>query len=130
MCSGIILIAGSLFILSEAVPRLVRPVHSNAGGMIIFDGLSKPEEERIKAAARKLLLTFGIVHSTIEIEHPGQECEPDELRRRLSKAWSRILTYPESTRRPLLRDYAVRFSCPVYFSGFLSNSALHPSAQK
>lgn len=32
--AGIVLVAGSLFILSEAIPRLLNPEHSNAAGMI------------------------------------------------------------------------------------------------
>ena len=36
LINTVILIAGSIFILSEAVPRLLHPEHSNAGGMIIL----------------------------------------------------------------------------------------------
>lgn len=32
--AGVVLVAGSLFILSEAIPRLLKPEHTNAGGMI------------------------------------------------------------------------------------------------
>lgn len=34
--SGTVLLAGSLFILAEAIPRLFTPEHSNAGGMILI----------------------------------------------------------------------------------------------
>ncbi len=34
--NGLVLIAGSLIILSEAIPRLITPEHSNAMGMLIF----------------------------------------------------------------------------------------------
>ena len=36
MLNTVILIAGSLIILSEAIPRLIDPQHSNAGGMIVL----------------------------------------------------------------------------------------------
>ncbi|MFL7813103.1 MAG: cation diffusion facilitator family transporter [Anaerolineales bacterium] len=36
LINTVILIAGSIYILSEAVPRLLHPEHSNAGGMIIL----------------------------------------------------------------------------------------------
>jgi len=36
LINTIILIVGSLYILSEAIPRLLNPEHSNAGGMIIL----------------------------------------------------------------------------------------------
>jgi cobalt-zinc-cadmium efflux system protein len=36
LINTIILIAGSLFVLSEAVPRLLQPEHSNAAGMTLF----------------------------------------------------------------------------------------------
>lgn len=36
LLNTIILIAGSLFILSEAIPRLLNPQHSHAGGMIFL----------------------------------------------------------------------------------------------
>lgn len=32
--AGVVLLAGSLFILSEAIPRLLNPEHTNAPGMI------------------------------------------------------------------------------------------------
>lgn len=34
--NGIILTGGSLYILSEAIPRLLKPEHSNAKGMLLF----------------------------------------------------------------------------------------------
>lgn len=34
--SGLVLLAGSLYVLGEAVPRLLSPEHSNAGGMIVM----------------------------------------------------------------------------------------------
>ena len=36
LLNTVILIAGSLIILSEAIPRLIDPQHSNAGGMIVL----------------------------------------------------------------------------------------------
>lgn len=36
LINGIVLLVGSLLILSEAVPRLIHPEHSNAKGMFIF----------------------------------------------------------------------------------------------
>lgn len=36
LINAIILIGGSLYILSEAVPRLINPQHSNAAGMVVF----------------------------------------------------------------------------------------------
>jgi cobalt-zinc-cadmium efflux system protein len=36
LVSTIVLIVGSLFILSESVPRIFRPEHSNAQGMVVF----------------------------------------------------------------------------------------------
>lgn len=36
LINTIVLIVGSLFILSEAIPRLINPEHSNAGGMVIL----------------------------------------------------------------------------------------------
>lgn len=36
LINGVVLLTGSLFILSEAIPRLVEPEHSNAQGMLLF----------------------------------------------------------------------------------------------
>jgi cobalt-zinc-cadmium efflux system protein len=36
LLNAVVLLAGSFFILSEAVPRLMNPEHSNAEGMILF----------------------------------------------------------------------------------------------
>jgi len=36
LINTIVLIAGSIYILSEAVPRLLHPEHSNAGGMVVL----------------------------------------------------------------------------------------------
>ncbi|MFQ5335974.1 MAG: cation diffusion facilitator family transporter, partial [Flavobacteriales bacterium] len=36
LINSVVLIAGSLYILSEVIPRLVNPVHSNAKGMFVF----------------------------------------------------------------------------------------------
>jgi cobalt-zinc-cadmium efflux system protein len=36
LINSIILLAGSLFILTKAIPRLINPEHSNAKGMLIF----------------------------------------------------------------------------------------------
>lgn len=36
LINAIVLIGGSLYILSEAIPRLLNPEHSNAPGMVIF----------------------------------------------------------------------------------------------
>ena len=36
LCTGVILIFGSIFIVIEAIPRLINPVETNAGGMVIF----------------------------------------------------------------------------------------------
>jgi cobalt-zinc-cadmium efflux system protein len=50
--------------------------------LVAREGASRADEETIKAAARRLLLDHGIVHSTIEVEPCGQDCEPSELHRR------------------------------------------------
>lgn len=36
LVNAVILIVGSLFVISRAIPRLVEPEHSDAGGMILF----------------------------------------------------------------------------------------------
>ncbi|MEJ2447304.1 MAG: cation diffusion facilitator family transporter, partial [Anaerolineales bacterium] len=36
LINTIVLIAGSIYILSEAIPRLLHPEHSNAGGMVVL----------------------------------------------------------------------------------------------
>jgi cobalt-zinc-cadmium efflux system protein len=36
LINTVILVAGSLFILSEAIPRIFKPEHSNAQGMVLF----------------------------------------------------------------------------------------------
>jgi len=86
--------------VQEALTRLphVREIHDTHiwtldGAAHVFtthlvadEGISKTEEERIKAAARGLLLEYGIVHSTIEVEPYGQECEPNELHKRLERS--------------------------------------------
>lgn len=36
LINGIVLVSGSLFILSETIPRLINPEHSNAKGMLVF----------------------------------------------------------------------------------------------
>lgn len=54
--------------------------------LVTDEGTSKVDEERIKSAARRLLLDHGIVHSTIEVEHRGQECEPNELHKRMAQS--------------------------------------------
>jgi cobalt-zinc-cadmium efflux system protein len=50
--------------------------------VVACEGVSRSEEEAIKVAARRLLVDHGIVHSTIEVEPSGQDCEPSELERR------------------------------------------------
>jgi cobalt-zinc-cadmium efflux system protein len=50
--------------------------------LVAREGVSRAEEEAIKTAARRLLVDHGIVHSTIEVEPCGQDCEPSELHRR------------------------------------------------
>jgi cobalt-zinc-cadmium efflux system protein len=53
--------------------------------LVTDEVIPKADEERIKTAARRLLLKYGIVHSTIEIEPYGQQCEPNELHKRLAR---------------------------------------------
>jgi cobalt-zinc-cadmium efflux system protein len=59
---GIVLVTGSLFVLSKAIPRLINPEHSNASGMIglaivgvVVNGLGMMRLKRGKSQNEKIL---------------------------------------------------------------------------
>jgi len=65
LATAVVLLVGSLFILARAVPRLIRPEHSNAGGMIALAVLGLA----VNGAAAWKLRTGGSLQSRMLTWH-------------------------------------------------------------